>query len=448
MIFFRNKILVASIISGVIKGVSMLTIIALMILIGRYGGPNALGAYSLGITVLTIITLVSLLGLPTLMMRKVGSFFHHKFLDVDKIRHGYITALAITVGINAVIAIVLFFTADFLSIHLFNSELLVGVIKAVSVALLPIALITLHSNLIQGVHQPNFALTMQALCTPLFALAILVMFLSFGGESEQLASLVMNYYAVGAWLVFFISFFYWLTIAKGVLNSFSIQHVLKGGVRALLKQANPFLLAGIGIAVLNMTDVLMLGFFSTIEQTGLYSAASRLAAGLTLVLFSVNNVIAPKLASSFATGDMEAFSTYVRNATVLAFIPTLILVIVIGLFSSELLSLFGENFQQAQWIFIVLLAGNLINALAGPVGWVLNMANCEKDFQGIILKAAILNVFLNFVLISYYGALGAAFATMISTAAWNIHSAIVAYKRLGVCTVVGLNFLMKRGRNE
>jgi O-antigen/teichoic acid export membrane protein len=71
MIFFRNKILVASIISGVIKGVSMLTIIALMILIGRYGGPNALGAYSLGITVLTIITLVSLLGLPTLMMRFV-----------------------------------------------------------------------------------------------------------------------------------------------------------------------------------------------------------------------------------------------------------------------------------------------------------------------------------------------------------------------------------------
>jgi len=429
--------------SGVIKGASMLTMLVLMVLIGRYGGADALGAYSLGMTFITIITLLSLLGIPSLLMREVGRNFHNDTLHVGRIKGNYIAALTINSGINMVLASLLFFFAEFISMHIFHSFLLIPVLEAASFVLLPAALITLHSNLIQGAHQPNLALAFQALYTPLFTLIALAIFLYFGVGNANLASMTMKSYAVGAWIVFFSSFYYWLMIAKGVFKDFSIQLELQNFGSSLFKNGSPFLLAGIGIAVLNMADILMLGALSTVAETGHYYASNRLAAGLTLIVFSVNNVLAPKLASSFARADMTSFSAYVRHGVLVGFIPTLILAIAMYVFSSELLNLFGTDFHQAKLMFAILLLGNLFNAIAGPAGWVLNMGGFEKDFQTIILTAATLNIILNFVLISNYGAIGAAIATMTTTVIWNIHSALIAYKRLGVCTVVGLNFWLK-----
>ena len=448
MVSLRDNLFSASFMSGLIKGASMLAMLALMMMIGRYGGADALGVYSLGLTIISMILLPLMLGLPAFMMREVGYHFHHGELDVPRFRCDFQASLLIITLIGLFISVVLFSTAEYVSIHLFDSELLTGVLRPASVALLPLALIILHTSLLQGAHRQNIALTLQALCVPLATLLLSVVLLMSENADATLASEIMVYYAAIAWICCFLSAALWLRVAGGVYKQFSFRDVFARLDSGLLGQGVPFLLAGIGITILNMTDIVMLGLLSTDQQTGFYSAASKLAAGLSLVLFSVNNILGPRLASSFSAGDMDSFSRYVRSGTLLAFMPTLLLAIVMFLFSTKLLNLFGVGFEQAQWIFAILLLGNLINALAGPVGWVLNMAKHERLFQKIILQSALLNVVLNYFLISAYGAVGAAVATMITTALWNIRSALAAYSRLGVCTVVGLNFLLKRDGHE
>ena len=72
----------------------------------------------------------------------------------------------------------------------------------------------------------------------------------------------------------------------------------------------------------------------------------------------------------------------------------------------------------------------------GSVGQVLNMTGHEKDSAIGMAIGAIANVCLNFLLIPRWGASGAAVATGVSVAIWNIVLAAFVYRRLGLNTTV------------
>ena len=64
----------------------------------------------------------------------------------------------------------------------------------------------------------------------------------------------------------------------------------------------------------------------------------------------------------------------------------------------------------------------LINALLGPVGYVLNMTNNQHVFMKILLIGLGINILLNSILIPIYKINGAAIATLVSMSVWNIMS--------------------------
>ena len=63
---------------------------------------------------------------------------------------------------------------------------------------------------------------------------------------------------------------------------------------------------------------------------------------------------------------------------------------------------------------IILSVGQFFNAYCGSIGYLLNMTGKEKIFKNAILIGAILNIILNFVLIPYWGIIGAAVASAVS----------------------------------
>jgi len=100
------------------------------------------------------------------------------------------------------------------------------------------------------------------------------------------------------------------------------------------------------------------------------------------------------------------------------------LFVLIVVFSEFVLDIFGNEFEIGKNTLIILAIGQFINAVSGSVGFLLNMTGKQRIFKNIFLIAVIINVVLNFILIPKYGMVGAAIATMISVAVWNIVSVV------------------------
>ena len=90
------------------------------------------------------------------------------------------------------------------------------------------------------------------------------------------------------------------------------------------------------------------------------------------------------------------------------------------LFGYVVLGIFVSDFTAGYVALLVLLAGQLINAVSGPVGYVMTMTGHQHRAARIIGVCAFVNIVLNAMLIPLFGMSGAASATAITTAMWNL----------------------------
>ena len=109
--------------------------------------------------------------------------------------------------------------------------------------------------------------------------------------------------------------------------------------------------------------------------------------------------------------------------------------IAILIFPSFVLDFFGEEFTTGVAPLIILAIGQIINAICGPVMYLLNMTGKEKQARNIIIVASIINIALNLYLIPIYGLMGAAIATGVSTVVWNIMAVFQIKKEYGFISI-------------
>jgi O-antigen/teichoic acid export membrane protein len=81
-------------------------------------------------------------------------------------------------------------------------------------------------------------------------------------------------------------------------------------------------------------------------------------------------------------------------------------------------------------VLAVLLAGGVVNAFTGIVGYLMILTGRERQALAVFAGALALSVALNLFLIPRFGAPGAAISSSSATAAWNL--AMLVYVR---CTI-------------
>jgi O-antigen/teichoic acid export membrane protein len=206
-------------------------------------------------------------------------------------------------------------------------------------------------------------------------------------------------------------------------------------LRFWFRSAWPLLLASSMQIVNQHASVLMLGGLADAEQVGLYRVAQRGAMIVHFGLQSVNMALAPTISSFHAQGEMARMQRMVTRSV--RAVAVFALPVCIGLILSApwiVPFVFGSDFAPAAWPLAILCAAQLVNALTGSVGLVLNMTGHERDTAQGVGMAAVLVVVLNAALIPLWGASGAALGTGIALVAWNALLARWVYKRLGINT--------------
>ena len=179
----------------------------------------------------------------------------------------------------------------------------------------------------------------------------------------------------------------------------------------------------------------MLGFYEQTESVGYYHVAIKVSNVVTLVLFGINGIAAPKISYSWANKLQAEFMSTIQSSATLSFVFSLPLVILIIAFRHELLDLFGSGMRAASMALIFLSIGQFVNGSCGSVMNILQMTHNQKFAQYVLMAAALVNVALNAILIPRYGIEGAAISTGCSTALWNILAVLVVRWRLQVWSV-------------
>ncbi len=208
--------------------------------------------------------------------------------------------------------------------------------------------------------------------------------------------------------------------------------------KAIVRRSAPMAISAASFLLMQSLDVFMLTRLTDYETVAYYSVAIKLTLLVSIVLSSVNAVIAPQIAEDFAGQKMQLLKTKIKRSTRLILLITLPIIIFLGLFAMLILSFFGEGYQVAYNSLLILLGGQVINAFCGSIGVYLNMTGKQKVFQFILLSALAINVLLNYILIPLYGMNGAAIATSTSMIIWNLSAVIYIYRKDGVQTFYGI----------
>lgn len=200
-----------------------------------------------------------------------------------------------------------------------------------------------------------------------------------------------------------------------------------------LKESFPMLLSTSILIIMSMVDTQIMGVYESKTNVGIYTVAIKISALTIFTLQAINSILGPKIAYSFAENE-KSMQNLVSFSTKINFFITLSIGLVIIVFNQTILGFFGEEFKQGKLVLIILCIGQIINAISGSVGIILQMIGKQKVQQNFVLMALILNIILTFILTPRYGGEGAAISTVISMAFWNIGCAIYLKRKMGLIT--------------
>ncbi|MEQ9146082.1 MAG: polysaccharide biosynthesis C-terminal domain-containing protein [Parvibaculaceae bacterium] len=202
-------------------------------------------------------------------------------------------------------------------------------------------------------------------------------------------------------------------------------------IRDWFRTALPLVFVDGTLVLFSNADILILSLFVEPATIAIYFAASRILQLVAFVQYAATVATAQRFTALNALGDRKALTTLAQSTTRLTFIVSASAALGIYLIAPFLLSLFGDGFDAALPVLAILMAGLVIQALAGPGEDLLNMLGEERACAATFVVSLLVNVALNFALIPVLGIVGAALATAVSVGVRSLALTWLVHRRLG-----------------
>ncbi|PIE09260.1 MAG: hypothetical protein CSA72_13445 [Rhodobacterales bacterium] len=202
--------------------------------------------------------------------------------------------------------------------------------------------------------------------------------------------------------------------------------------RTLIWDARWLAAAALASNLLQPLAVVAVGAVLSYADSGVFFAAQKTAALLSLPLIAMNMIGAPQIARAWAAGDKTEVQRICTHVAVTATAGTLAgLVIVLG-FSGNLLAVFNPAYRSEGAILIILSLGNLVNTLAGPAGYLMLMTGHEKRFVLISAVAQMSGILTVLIGGTLFGLAGAGWGEVVGVVIFNVVMWGAGYRMLGV----------------
>ena len=399
----------------------VISYLVMSVLLTRVMTVESYGIYSVAMYYLQVFVLLALMGQDTSLMRFIpqytvqGQWGFIKGIISKSIKNSQIVAISLTIILAGLVYL--------LSPRLGPEKTLTFF---VTLPLIPILSLTgIRESSLRSLKRVIYAYTPDSIIRPL-VLGILALIIFAWTRYSITAPLLMGLSIAAVLCSTFVGGFWLYKSLPAQVIAAAPQY----DSRHWLKVSLPlFFISGMNI-ILKRTDVLMLDLLQGSEAVAYYSVATRLADLAAFGLIVVNMIAAPMISELYNKGNRQELQKIITLAARGIFLLTLMVTLVLIFGGKFLLGISGPQFVIAYTPLLILLAGQAVNALSGSVGFIMTMTGHQNQAAMIVAGGALLSILLNGILIPLFGLNGAAIATSITTALWNILMLIFVIKKL------------------
>jgi O-antigen/teichoic acid export membrane protein len=385
------------------------------IIVARKLGPNLFGLFFLGFSVFKIAGMIAEFGLPNGIIRYVAIFCGEK--NRSRIKGIIISAAKFALITSSIISLLLILLSKAIATYLFHNIELTKVLRLFAVAIPFTTITSVLISATQGFKIMKYKVIIKEVFEPLVRIALLVIIFLIG----------LKLYGV--------LFAYLIPLVTGTFYSFHcLKKVFPPVIKKELRSTNemkrllsfswPLLFVQFFALLLLWADTIMLGYFKTAQDVGVYGAAQRTVLIGSVIIVSLNSIFSPIISDLYNKREIHKLNYYFKTVARWTFTFSFPIFLFMVIFSKSILNTFGSNFIPGAPCLIILSIGWFIHSSTGSVGQIITMTG--RPLLNFINGAGVLglNLILNLLLIPKYGIIGAAIATSFSIALVNIVSVI------------------------
>jgi len=401
------------------------------VIIARMLGADGVGVYFLSYTITQMSTIISTLGLKQTLTRFTA--IHSSNGDWAQVKGAATRGLTMAGVLSVVMTALVFLSSETIA-NIFSIPTLMEPLRWMSLSILPWTMVFLVSQMLQGINQIENSLFVQTISIPLINIPILILLSTGYGVVGAAVS-----YTISTLITLVLGYRLWRRLTpdlSDVVGDFN--------TRELLESSIPLFWYEVTVLIVGMLDVLVIGYFETEASVGIYNTVKRVSNLASAVLGSINVVVGPQFASMYAKGKLPEMELLARNSVRIVSLISIPVIIAFFVIPDVILSVFGSDFVAGANALRVLGFGQFINAMTGSVGILMIMSGNEKLMRNIAIVTSVLYMVTLMILTYFYGYIGSAWATSISSILRNIITMIFVYRLLDIMTLPFPEFLIRR----
>ncbi len=392
-------LVLSSIIFG--KLFSYLFIVLVAVKLGSY----EYGLLSIGMATLSFFSAFSLLGLDEGVLRFVP--FYKGRNDQNLLKSTIITSLKTVLNSSLFFAVLIIVFSDFISDKVFNEFELVKVLLFMAIALPFSAVSNIFLVSFRAFQKPQYEILFKELIEKSLRLVITFILIYLGFKLN--GALIGFVLAIIIMLVLIL-----ITFNKKIFNIFSPK-IQQENKKELLNYSLPLMLKNLIWVIIPWTNLLMIGYFNTASDVGIYNVALPTANLIIIPVYGVMYLFLPIISGLYGKNNKEEIKEIYKKISKYSLLLILPVFMIISVLSKDIISsLFGAEYLSAALPLTILSLGYLVFSLSDISMNMLSVLKKTKTIFSIILGFGLSNIILNFILIPKYGILGASIATSVS----------------------------------
>ena len=381
------------------------------VIITRTIGAELFGKYSLSNSIFLILGVFAVFGLNTGVVRLTSKYNARG--DSASVKGTLVSGMLLSGAFGSALMIIVIAISPLLASKVFkNVEGISWVLRLHIIALPFYAIMLVVNGYAQGFKTLKYSVIVEFLARPTVRLGLVVLLFTLGLRLKGVLYATVISYVCAAILALLFA----IRVSKFPFRTTSARLVTS----ELFFYSVPLVLARFMNVIIARSNTILVGYFKEPTSTGLFGAAVTLAAFIPMSLHSFSRIFAPIVSDLWEKQRLDELRDTFKAVSKWVLSIGLPVFMLFLLFPSGLLEVFGKEFGKADATLRLLAAGQIINVLVGPVGYVLTMTGRQKlNLLNSIILAGV-NVALNIIMIPRWGIIGAGLATAISLAAINI----------------------------
>ena len=366
--------------------------------------------YGLFFAFFTLISFLGVfigLGTGDALVRYIPEFIAKK--KHDKIKNAVIITIIVTIASMIVIGAGLLIFSGFLAQNYFKNSMAIPVLFLFIIMMFVLNL----KGILRWIYQAFQNMRLFSLIYLAENLFILVLLLCLFAFKKNI--FMASYAYIFAYLLVLIIF---SPLAFKTINFSKHKTILKKELFSkILRFGIPIMVSGIGGMIIVYTDTLVLTYFRSMQEVGIYNVVVPTTMILQFFATSVATVAFPMTVELWARKKHAHLESGLKMLYNYAFLLMIPVVLIFFSFSETILRLlFGERYVGGALTMQILLIGIVFLGLHSITSTMLGGIGKPAISTKILLEGALINFGLNLLIIPSLGIIGAAVSSLIAYA--------------------------------